>query len=256
MTVKCTNTRVRARGPIISLISREGMTNMTNDNRTYTVFSKTTGDVTGRALPYDKAAALLCERVPEEGVDALSVFKGSTGLVMMPDDHYDRWRAQRVKDGYVTTDTKPEPPTAETESRATRMRRFAKEAMERRAAEKGIQIVEGIETPLHERWLYRLPAAYRQHLADLHAHRDQVGNMRKALRDIHAGIRGAKVVRPVTAMVPVAQLDVALQSIEEALVLLECAEDKLVHALPTEAYMDKQSLEDLETGKWRNWGNW
>jgi hypothetical protein len=114
------------------------------------------------------------------------------------------------------------------------------------------EVVDGIETPLHERWRYRVPETYRKHLEALEAHQDQIVAMRKALLAIHNDISAAVEKSDHRRSFHVEALGV-LQAIEEARVLLECAGDKLVHALPTEAYMDRQTLEAMETGKWRNW---
>jgi hypothetical protein len=60
--------------------------------------------------------------------------------------------------------------------------------------------------------------------------------MRRSLNVIHNDLRETDVMH-------------VMRSIREALVLLECAQDKLMHALPTEEFMSRKDLVEWELAR-------
>src|SRR5262249_27425368 len=105
------------------------------------------------------------------------------------------------------------------------------------------------EPDLYLRWRDRLPAYYAKHFDLLQAQQDAIKEMRRTLTSIHLELQrdlesDRRVYRPE---------EQALEQIQGALVLLECAEDRLMHALPVEMMMTRKELREheLERGKRR-----
>ena len=105
------------------------------------------------------------------------------------------------------------------------------------------------ESDLHLRWRDRLPGYYAKHFDVLQAQQDAIKEMRRTLTSIHSELQqdmqsDRRVYRPE---------EQALEQIQGALVLLECAEDRLMHALPLEMMMSRKELREheLERGKRR-----
>ena len=101
----------------------------------------------------------------------------------------------------------------------------------------------------HQSWRERLPGYYAKHFDVLQAQQDAIKEMRRTLTSIHSELQqdmqsDRRVYHPE---------EQALEQIQGALVLLECAEDRLMHALPLEMMMSRSELREheLERGKRR-----
>lgn len=101
----------------------------------------------------------------------------------------------------------------------------------------------------HLHWRDRLPGYYAKHFDVLQAQQDAIKEMRRTLTSIHSELQqdmqsDRRVYRPE---------EQALEQIQGALVLLECAEDRLMHALPLEMMMSRKELREheVERGKRR-----
>jgi hypothetical protein len=104
------------------------------------------------------------------------------------------------------------------------------------------------EPDLHERWRQRLPESYCKHLDSLNSQYREVEAMQKRLRFIRGEFRKAADK----------ESERAAKYITEALVLLACAEEKLMYALPAEVNMSRADIVELERerGKPLSWPIW
>jgi hypothetical protein len=108
------------------------------------------------------------------------------------------------------------------------------------------------EPDLHLCWRGRLPQHYAKHLDALKAQQDAVKAMRRTLTAIHNEL--CKDVRSANFFANLGRVEEdALERILGALVLLECAEERLMHALPVEMMMSSKELrqQELERGQRR-----
>ena len=124
--------------------------------------------------------------------------------------------------------------------------------------------IVGMPLPLHKRWRDRLPEHYAKHVEALKSYYDQVRAMRRSLDAIRYKL-GEGVVQHAVDNIHLASRNfdsypgrqrdrevlTAQQHITDALVLLACAEEKLMHALPVEVWMpvDELAKYERERGK-------
>src|SRR5262245_34284562 len=89
-------------------------------------------------------------------------------------------------------------------------------------------------------WRQKLPDRYAKRIDDLKALREKIQVSRSLLRTMHREFGEFSACMNRRHEV---ELERIRDEISAALVLLECAEDKLVYTIPTEEFMDRESLE-------------
>jgi len=104
-----------------------------------------------------------------------------------------------------------------------------------------IDIREQLPVEVRKPWRQELPDCYAKRIDELQALHDKIQVIRSLLETMHREFGdGARMNRRHEV-----ELERVRDGISAALVLLECAEDKLMHTIPAEEFMDRESLEEF-----------
>ena len=98
-----------------------------------------------------------------------------------------------------------------------------------------IDIIDRLPPEAHKPWRRRLPENYAERIDELLTLRGDVRAIQKRLAQLKDAINGDRTSDEVNY-------------ISAAIVLLECAEEKLLHTVPVEEYMPRESSENSGAG--------